>query len=109
MALAVGDPNKHRDISVQIDQRVYLDRAFLLTEASPGEHCQAQVDGRRVQWVRAVLEFHAKRIASVEAASALNEDLREIGEDMPVMFFVRIRQCGTRDSAADAHVVQLVW
>src|SRR5713226_9371702 len=108
MYLAVSDPNKHRDVSVQIDQRVHLHRAFLLTETSPGEHRQAQVDRRRVQCVRAVLELHAKRIVSVEAASALNEDLSEIGEDTPVMFFVRIRQCRTRDSATDAHVVQLV-
>ena len=109
MDLAVSDPNKHGDVSVQIDQRVHLDRAFLLAEASPREHCQAQVDRRRVQCVGAVLEFHTERIVSVEAASALNEDLREVGEDMPLMFFVRIRQCRTGDPATNAHVIQLVW
>src|SRR5260370_16393399 len=109
MSLAGCAPNKPRYISVQLDQRVNLYRAFLLTEASPGEHRQAQVDGRRVQCVRAVLELHAKRIVSVEAASSLNEDLREIGEDTPVMFFFRIRQYRTRDSTTDTHVIQLVW
>src|SRR5260370_8783066 len=108
MSLAGCAPNKPRYISVQLDQRVNLYRAFLLTEASPGEHRQAQVDGRRVQCVRAVLEFHAKRIVGVEATSALNEDLREIGEDTPIMFFVRIRQCRATDVATDPHADHLV-
>jgi hypothetical protein len=105
---AVGDAHEQGDVAMQVDQRVHFHRALALAEASPREHRQTQVDGRRVQSIGAKLEFRAERIAGVQQAGACNKDLREIGEDAPVVAFIGVGQCGSRDSAADAHVVQLV-
>ncbi len=108
MHFAVGDADEQGDVAMQIDQRVHLHRALALTETSPREHCQTQIDGRRVESIGAMLELRAERVMGVQHAGVRDEDLREISEDVPVVTFVSVGQRRPRNPAADAHVIQLV-
>ena len=108
MHFAIRDTDEHGDVAVQVDQRVHLHRALALAKTRPREHRETQIDGRRVEGIAAVLEFHAERIVGVQHAGMGDENLSEIGEDVPVVAFVGVGQGRTGDPASNTHVVQLV-
>jgi hypothetical protein len=59
MHLAVGDTDKRGDVTMQVEQRVHLHGAFVLTEPGPRKHRQTKVDGRRIQRIQALIELDA--------------------------------------------------
>ena len=103
--LAVGNADKRGDIAVQVQQRVHLDGGFVLAELGPWEQGEAEIDGRRVQGVKAIVQVDAQGIAGIEWPGHVDQDLCEVGEDPPIMGFVRIGQRRARHLAAKAHVV----
>jgi hypothetical protein len=54
-----------------------------------------------------MIQIDTHQITGVQRAGNADQYLREIGEDTPVMRFVRIRQSGTRYFATESHVIQL--
>ena len=88
---------------------MHLDRSLLGPKASPREHRQAEVDGGGVQGIHGVVEVKAERLVGVDRPRDVNEHLREIGEDAPVVCLVGVGQRGARDLAAKAHVIELAW
>lgn len=76
-------------------------------EAGPREGVQAQVNGGGVERVDRVGEFPAEILVTVQRASAADQGLAEVLPDPPIAHLVGIRQRGTGDAAADAHVVEL--
>src|SRR5260370_21653946 len=83
--------------------------ALWAPKASPGEHRQAEVDGSGVQGTHDVGEVKAERLVGVDRPRDVDEHLREVGEDAPVVCLVGIGQRGARDLAAKAHVIELAW
>src|SRR5258708_10193959 len=92
---------------MQVQQRVHFHGALTLTEASPWEHLQAEVDRSRVQRVGALSEFLTEGVIGVECAGAANDNLREVGEDAPVVSLVSVGQGRLGNSAAYAHMIEL--
>src|SRR5260370_41941795 len=76
--LAIANPDEGWNIAVQVQQGVHLHGALTLTEASPWEHRQAEIDRSGVQSVGAQSEFLAEGIIQVECAGAANDNLREV-------------------------------
>jgi hypothetical protein len=105
--LAVGYVDEARDIAAQIKQRVHFHGSFRRTEVRPGEHRQAQIDGRRVQCVDSTRQLHTQTVASIEAPGLRNQPLGKRSIDPPVTGFVGIGQRGTTNRLAKAHVVEL--
>src|SRR6516165_12066280 len=60
---AVGNADKRGNVAVQVQHRTHLDGSFVLTELGPGEQGEAEVDGRGVQGVEAVVQVDSQRIA----------------------------------------------
>ena len=84
-----------------------LDGRLVGPKASPGEHRQAEVDGSGVQGIHSVVEVKAERLVGVDRPRDVDEHVREVGEDAPVVCLVGVGQRGTRDLAAKAHVIEL--
>jgi hypothetical protein len=99
--------HKTRNAATQIDQCVQLYRSLASTKSRPGKQAQAKVDGRRVQRINGLLEFHAQGFGSVQLSRFANQNLREVGIDPPVVRAVRVGQGAARNLPPKACVIQL--
>ena len=106
MNLSIGNNHKGRNVSAQVQQRVQLDSALGLAKLGPWEQGHTQVDGRSVQRVCRVVQFHGKAIARVKRPGLRDEHLGEVGVDAPVARLVGIGQRVAGDFTANAHVIQ---
>jgi len=105
--ISVGNLNECGAGATQVKQCVHLDRGLFGPEASPGEDRQAEVDGGGIQGVHRAVQIEAERFVGVHRARDVNEHLREVGVDAPVVRLVGIGQRRPRDLAAKAHVIEL--
>ena len=105
--LASRHINIGRNAASQIQQRVQFHRTLAATEFSPRKQRQAQIDGRGVQGIYGLGQFHSERFVAVEVASGGNQDLREIGVDPPVSMFVGMGQRVARNLSPEAHMIEL--
>ena len=105
---ARADAEKRGDRAAQVEQRVEFHRCFGTAKASPREQRQAQIDGGGIEGIDGSVEVSTDGFASVHRASDGNQHLSQIGPDAPVMSFVGIGQCGTRDAAPKSQMVEAV-
>src|SRR6266853_1114702 len=105
--LASSHINIGRNAAPQIQQRMQFHRALAAAKFSPREKRQAQIDGRGVQGIHGLGQFHSERFVVVEVASGGNQDLSEIGVDPPVAMLVGVGQSVARNLATEAHVIEL--
>ena len=108
MHFAVCNAYKRGNIAVQVKQGMHLYRAFAPAKFRPRKQGEAEVDGGRIESIESVVQIHADRISDMKRSGDADQVLREIGEDAPVVGFVGVSQSGSRDPAAESHVVQLV-
>src|SRR5208283_2220328 len=59
---AVGDVNKAGNCTAQVEQRMQLHRRFGGAKRGPRKHRQAQIDGRGIERVNRVVEFHTETV-----------------------------------------------
>jgi hypothetical protein len=104
---AVRDADKRWDIATQVQQGVHLDSGLVLAKPGPREHRKTQVNGRRVERVKIVIQFETDRIFGVKGASHADQIVCEVGKDAPVVLFVSIGQRRPRDLAAKSQMIQL--
>src|SRR6266852_5685604 len=107
MHIPTGDADKCGNVAVQVQQSVHLDGGLAPAKLGPRKQRQAQVDGGRIQSVQTLLQIDANRIAGMQRPGDGDQSLREIGEDPPIMRFVRVGQRRARHLAAESQVVQL--
>ena len=107
MHIAAGDADKRGDVAVQVQQGVHLDGGLAPAKLRPRKQRQAQIDGGRIQRIQTLLQIDAHRIVGIQRPGDADQYLREVGEDPPVMRFVRVGQRRARHLAAESHVVQL--
>ncbi len=105
--LAIGDVDKARNGSPQIEQRVQPDRRLGRAEARPREDRQTQVDGRGIQRIDRLGQRHAQRLARIERSRLGDQPLGEFGINAPVARLVGIGQRRAADRLAKPHVVEL--
>lgn len=108
MLVGSGDADKCWNRTVQIKQRVHLDRRFGGAEMRPGKQAQAQIDRGRVQRVGGGIEIDAQGSYGVELACLHHEPLRQLCVDTPVASFVGIGQSGATHRRTKAHRMELV-
>ena len=85
-----GDADKRGNVAVQIQHGVHLDGGLALAKLRPRKQRQAQVDGGGVQRIQTLMQIDAHQITGVQRTGGRNQPLREIGEDTPVVRFVRV-------------------
>jgi hypothetical protein len=107
VTLAVGDLDERGDVPPQIQKGVEFDGGLPLPESRPRKKGKAQVDRRGVEGVHRLLQFHCKRIVEVQPSGGPDQDLGEVGVDVPVAVLVGLGQGGSGDPSPDAHVIQL--
>ena len=102
-----GNLNKCGDRAAQIEQGVHLDGGFVRSKPSPRKHRQAEIDGRGVQGIDRVVKIEAERLVGIHRARDVDEHLREVSKDTPVVCFVGVSQRGACNLAAKAYVIEL--
>jgi hypothetical protein len=103
---AACNADKTRDIPSQVDKRVEFDRALSLSELCPREQRQTQVDGRRIERIRRLLQVHAEVVSGIQSSGDANKNLREVGIDAPVSFFVCVGECASRYLGPDSCMIK---
>ena len=102
-----GHINIGRNAAPQIQQRVQFHGALAAVKFSPREKRQTQIDGREVEGIHGLGQFHSQRFSTVKVASGGHQDLGEIGVDPPVAMFVGVCQGVARNLAPEAHMIEL--
>ena len=106
----VDAARRHNDdggkVALEREQRVEFDSRFAAAERGPGKQREAQINGGGVQRIGRRLEFDAEGIVGVKRGGLLDEDVREVGEEAPVAFFVGVGQRAARGGLADAGVIK---
>ena len=102
---AIGNADKSWDIAMQVEQRVHLDGALALAKSGPRKQRQTQIDGGRIESVKALIEIDADRIGGIQRPGYIDQDVREIGKDAPVARFVGVGQSGAGNLTAKAQMV----
>ena len=105
---SVGNRNHCGNRAAQIQQRVQLDGGLGGTKARPRKQAQAQVNGRGIQGVNRLLQFHPQRFIGVQTAGAGDEGLGQIGIDAPVARTVGMRQRAVRDRRMKSQSIEWV-
>ena len=98
--------DKRRDRSSQIEKGVKLNGCLVLTEKSPGEERQTEVNRGRVEGVNRVLEFESEVFIGIKVTGLGDEDLGEIRVDAPIASFVGMGQVVPGDVSPDPHVIE---
>ena len=78
--LAVGNVDEGGDVAAQIEQRVHLDGGLVAAETRPGKQAETQIDGGRIQRVKALVQIHAHRFAGIKRPRDADQYLREVGD-----------------------------
>lgn len=104
---SVGDMHQHWNRSVQIEQRVNLDGAFLLAEPGPRENRQTQIDRSRIDRVNGALDVDAEDLIGIELASASDEQQSQVFIDTPIAGRIGIGQGAASDRASQSQVIEL--
>jgi len=105
--LAIGDVNEGGDRAAQIEQRVQFHCRLGGAKRRPRKHRQTQIDGRGIERINGIGQFHAKGLAGVERACFDNQPLSELEVDAPIAQLVGIGQRRARNRLGDTHVVEL--
>lgn len=105
---SVGDMHQHGNRSVQIEQRVNLDGAFLLAEPGPRENRQTQIDRRRIDRVNGALDVDAEDLVGIELASASDEQQSQVFIYTPIAGRIGIGQGAASDRASQSQVIELL-
>ena len=104
---SIGNLNESWNWPAQIQQSMQFDGGLPRAKPRPGKHRQAKINGSGIEGVDRIVKIEAERLGSIHGARNVDEHLRKVGEDPPVVSFVSIRQSGARHFAPNAHVVQL--
>ncbi len=104
--LSVGNLNESGDRAAHIQECMQLDGSLPRTKPRPRKHRQAKVDGCGIEGIDCVVKIEAERLGSIHWAGDVDEHLRKVGENPPVVSFVGIGQSGSGNFAPNAHVIQ---
>ena len=98
--------DKTRDAAAQVEKGMQFDRSLPASETCPRKELQTQVDGCRIERVNRFVEQRTQRFVRVECSSTADQNLREVGEDSPIVNAIGIRQGAAGNLAAKSRVVQ---
>ena len=78
------------NVAAQVQLRMESDRVLPVLVACPGEERKAKVDRGGIKSIGSLGQLYGKVIGSVEISGGPDQDLSEVGVDMPVAFLVGI-------------------
>ena len=85
-----------------------LDGSFSLTELSPREKRQTEVDGGSVEGIDCLFQLDTKVFVGVKSSGLGNQDLSEVGVDAPISDLVGVSQGIARHVSSKAHMIELL-
>ena len=80
----------------------------MLSEPCPGEKGKTQIDDSCIQGIQSLIELCCERFFGVEVSGLTDEELGEIGVDLPRAHLIGVGESVAGDPAADAHVAELL-
>jgi len=80
--------------------------SFAFPELGPGEKCQTEVDGGRIQGIDRLVQFDTEGIGGVKFSGFCDEDLREVGINPPVPGLIGMGKGIAGDLSPDAQVIK---
>ena len=86
--LGLGNIDKGRNASAQIQERVQLDAGLGFSESRPREQRQAQIDRAGIQGIDGLVELNSEIFFQVKRASVSNQHLSKISVDAPIPIFI---------------------
>ncbi|PRC93279.1 hypothetical protein S2091_2017 [Solimicrobium silvestre] len=109
VGLAVGDMNKGRDRTTQVEQSMQFDCSFGGAKRRPWMNRQTQIDCGCIEGIHSGVQIDSHRFVGIQRSSHRNQMLRKIGINLPRTSGIRIRQRVARNGfASKSHVVKPV-
>ena len=92
---------------MQIQKGMEFYRPLAFPELGPGEKSQTEVDGGRIQGIDRLVQFDTEGIGGVKFSGFCDEDLREVGINLPVPGLIGMGKKGIAgDRSPDAQVIK---
>ena len=107
MLFSVCNADEHWDRAAQINLRVHLHRRFCLTELRPREHRKAQINRSGIQCIDDFIQVQFGGVIVVEAPGLADEDLGQIGVNLPGAVLIGICDVRSCNISADTHRVKM--
>jgi len=104
----IVDRGKRRNVALQIEQHAELDRPDTALPPRPGAQGQTQLDHRRVQGEQIGLQSIFGRLLLIKPSGPAHQNRCDFGKDPPVAMFVRVRQIGPGNIAANTDMIKLI-
>lgn len=103
--LVAGHLNSGRNVAAQIEQAVKFYDALAPPKLRPVEVRQARVDDCGIENVEGVFQFDGKRFVLIKRPGLVDQEMGEIGIDVPVVLLVGVGRGVARNIAPNAHVI----
>jgi hypothetical protein len=103
----VCDLDKDWDRTGQVDLCMEFYRSFGLTEMSPREHRQAQINGGSIHSINHLIDIQSVGIIGIQAAGFTDQYLSEGFIYAPVSILVCVGQISSGDIAPDTHRIEM--
>jgi hypothetical protein len=102
-----GNVNENGDGSTKIQQGVHLYSTLLVVEFGPEKQTEAQINGGAVKRIDHIVQVNPEIIIiDIQRPCLLDENLSEVGINVPVSFLVGIGKSRPGNWAIDTGVIQ---
>ena len=91
---------------MQIQEGMEFHCPFAFPELGPGKKCQTEIDGGRTQGIDRLVQFDAEGIGGVKFSGFCDEELREVGINLPVPGLIGMGKGVAGDCSPDAQVIK---
>src|SRR5690554_496699 len=99
--------DEDRDVASQVNLCMHLYTSLILTELSPWTKLETETDGAAVESINHIVNIKPELVFRVKRSDFLDEDLSQLGINMPVPILVGFCQRVSRNRITNAAVIQL--
>ena len=107
VAQSIGNMNKFRDVSMEIEQGVKFHGSLCSSEVCPREERKTQIDGCRVESVNCGIEIESQIFVGIKSSGFLNKDLCNVRKNPPVASLVGFGERTLRYPTVNADMIEL--
>lgn len=102
-----GKMDENRNVSSQVNLCMHFYTSLILAELSPWTKLETETDGAAVESINHIVNIKSELVLRIKWSYFLDEDLSQLGINMPVSILVGFCQCVSRNCITNAAVIQL--
>ena len=109
MYFAISNFDEGRNATTQINERMQLYSAFLLSKSRPRKERKTQVDRCRIKGINRLVGFYAKFVILIKFSCDMNQNLSKITVDALVSVFICMGKITPRNVTSNSHMIKFLF